>query len=140
MRLTSFVWHSSHSSVFSVAKSLKSSIRCRAWYMTYRIEFIETQLFTRLVYDPLDDAEYADVQLSLILDSGIGSVVPGSGGVRKLRWKTKGRGKRGGVRVIYYWRNHAGEIWLLTIYAKSQKENISSTVLKRWRQEIEGHE
>ncbi len=51
----------------------------------------------------------------------MGVVIPGSGGVRKLRWCAEGRGKRGGVRVIYYWRTRQGEIWLLTIYAKNER-------------------
>ena len=53
-----------------------------------------------------------------------GTVVPGSGGVRKVRWGLRGRGKRGGIRVIYYWKNADDEIWLLTLYAKNETENI----------------
>ena len=50
------------------------------------------------------------MQWSLALHPGAGDLIPGSGGVRKLRWKADGKGKRGGVRVIYYWRTRAGEI------------------------------
>ncbi len=61
----------------------------------------------------------------------MGDLIPGGGGVRKLRWKADGKGKRGGVRVIYYWRNRAGEIWLLTIYAKNETGNMAAGVLRR---------
>jgi mRNA-degrading endonuclease RelE of RelBE toxin-antitoxin system len=64
--------------------------------------FVETRLFSRLVGDYLDEDEYARLQARLAADPDAGSVVPGSGGVRKLRWGQPGRGKRGGIRVIYY--------------------------------------
>jgi len=63
--------------------------------------FIETRLFTHLLGRYLSDDEYAELQLQLAADPERGAVVPGSGGVRKLRWGVQGRGKRGGVRVIY---------------------------------------
>ena len=65
-----------------------------------------------------------------------GSIVPGSGGVRKLRWGLRGRGKRGGIRVIYYWKTADDEIWLLTLYAKNVQENIPAHLLKQIAQEI----
>lgn len=66
-----------------------------------------------------------------------GEVVPGSGGVRKVRWGKAGRGKRGGVRVIYFNRLSVGEIWLLVLYAKSEAENIPVHVLRQIKEEIE---
>ncbi|MBI5427187.1 MAG: type II toxin-antitoxin system RelE/ParE family toxin [Nitrospinae bacterium] len=66
-----------------------------------------------------------------------GAVIPGSGGCRKLRWKGRGRGKRGGYRVIYFYRGEPEQLWLLTIYAKSEMENISASMLKKWKQEID---
>ena len=74
--------------------------------------FIETSRFTRLVSAHLTEDEYAALQAHLLQHLDQGSVVPGSGGVRKLRWSGSGRGKRGGLRIIYYWRNRAGQIWL----------------------------
>ena len=66
-----------------------------------------------------------------------GEVVPGSGGVRKIRWSKEGAGKRGGVRVIYF--NSANkETWLLTMYAKSERENISAHELKKIKEAING--
>ncbi len=67
----------------------------------------------------------------------VGDVVPGSGGVRKVRWRLVGRGKRGGVRVIYLNRLAAGEIWLLLLYAKSEAESIPANVLRQIKEEIE---
>ena len=61
---------------------------------------------------------------------------PGSGGVRKLRWAMSGTGKRGGVRVIYYFKKQDDEIWLLTIYSKSEIENIPANILKQIAEEI----
>jgi hypothetical protein len=66
-----------------------------------------------------------------------GDVIPGSGGCRKVRWSRAGSGKRGGVRVIYFTRFAAGEIWLLLLYAKSDRATIPGHLLKAVREEIE---
>jgi len=66
--------------------------------------FVETKLFTKLVQEYLSDDEYAALQQSLIVSPEAGDVIPGSGGVRKVRWSVAGRGKRGGIRVIYFSR------------------------------------
>lgn len=92
--------------------------------------FIESPLFSRLIYDYLVDDEYAALQRYLAGDPEAGAIVKGSGGVRKLRWARAGGGKSGGVRVIYFARTKQGEIWLLTIYAKSARDNIPGHVLK----------
>jgi hypothetical protein len=102
------------------------------------ISFIETKLFTRLVQDYLSDDEYAALQQALLADPGAGAVIPGSGGVRKLRWGVAGRGKRGGIRVIYFLRTRHGQIWMLTLYAKNVAESISASVLKKIKDEIDG--
>jgi hypothetical protein len=99
--------------------------------------FVETKLFTRLVGEYLSDDEYFRLQATLAKDPEAGAVIPESGGVRKLRWALPGRGKRGGLRVIYYLRSREGVIWLLTLYSKSVAENIPTSVLRRIRQEIE---
>ena len=68
------------------------------------MEFIETSLFTRLIYDYLSEEEYLGLQVCLLGNPESGKIVPGSGGVRKLRWAVRGKGKSGGIRVIYYWK------------------------------------
>ena len=106
-------------------------------YHAAMYSFIETKLFTRLVDDYLSDDEYRELQETLIADPASGDVVPGSGGVRKLRWRAAGRGKRGGFRIIYFARVAKGVIWMLTIYPKNVAENIPAHVLREIRKEVE---
>jgi hypothetical protein len=102
------------------------------------ISFVETKLFTRLVQEYLSDDEYSALQQALLSDPEAGAIIPGSGGVRKLRWAVAGRGKRGGIRVIYFLRTRHGQIWMLTLYAKNVAESISAKVLKQIKDEIDG--
>jgi mRNA-degrading endonuclease RelE of RelBE toxin-antitoxin system len=99
--------------------------------------FIETRLFSKLVLEYLSDEEYGSLQQALIRDPDAGPVIPGSGGVRKLRWAAPGRGKHGGYRIIYYVKRTNGVIWLLTMYPKNVAENIPAVVLRRIRQEVD---
>ena len=100
-------------------------------------EFIETPFFTKAISHYLEDDEYAKLQHYLNEQPDAGVVVPGSGGVRKLRWGSEGRGKRGGLRVIYYLRSARGEIWMLTIYGKNVRENIPAHMLKQIKESID---
>lgn len=102
------------------------------------LTFIETKLFTSLIQQYLADDEYAALQQALAATPDIGDLIRGSGGVRKLRWGVAGRGRRGGVRVIYYLRSHRGEVWMLTVYTKSEEASIPSHVLKKIKEEIDG--
>jgi hypothetical protein len=101
------------------------------------ITFVELPHFTRHVYDYLTEEAYLGLQFHLIYHPNAGDLVKGSGGCRKLRWSAEGRGKRGGVRVIYYYRRTRGEMWMLTIYAKNETGAIPGHVLRRLREEIE---
>lgn len=102
------------------------------------ISFVETKLFTRLVARYLSEDEYSSLQQRLLADPEAGDVVRGSGGVRKLRWGLAGRGKRGGVRLIYFLRLNQGQIWMLTLYPKNVAESIPAHVLKQIKDEIDG--
>jgi mRNA-degrading endonuclease RelE of RelBE toxin-antitoxin system len=99
--------------------------------------FIETRLFTRLVREYLDDDEYRELQKVLMDNPETGNIIPGSGGLRKVRWRAPGRGKRGGYRVIYYARLKQGVILMLTMYPKNVAENIPAHVLRQIRKEVE---
>ncbi|SRR6266496_3088386 len=101
------------------------------------ISFVETRLFTRLVNEYLSDDDYARLQQTLARSPEQGEIIRGSGGVRKMRWSVAGRGKRGGIRVIYFLRKRQGEIWLLTLYAKNVAATIPAHVLRQIRNEIE---
>src|SRR5947209_11271220 len=106
-------------------------------YNAPRFSFIETKLFTRLVQDYLTDEEYRELQALLCEQPEAGDVIPGSGGVRKLRWGAPGRGKRGGYRVIYFVKPARNVIWMLTMYPKNVADNIPAAVLRKIRNEVE---
>lgn len=96
--------------------------------------FIELPIFSRYAADYFTDDELAELQLSLVKDPKKGDVVQGTQGVRKLRWSRSSTGKRGGVRVLYYAQDLKGRIWLLTVYAKSARENIATSTLNALRE------
>ena len=101
------------------------------------VTFVETKLFTQLVLDYLSDDEYAAMQQFLVVNPEAGDVIPASGGVRKLRWGVAGRGKRGGLRVIYFLRRRNDEVWMLTLYAKNVADNIPAKLLKKIKEAID---
>jgi mRNA-degrading endonuclease RelE of RelBE toxin-antitoxin system len=98
--------------------------------------FIETTTFSRLVQEYLSDDEYRALQAHLVRAPDAGAVIPGSGGVRKLRWAPRGRGKRGGYRIIYYVQRKHGVIWMLTVYDKKVTDSIPFSTLRKIREEI----
>ncbi len=93
--------------------------------------FIESSAFQRVCPVYLDDDEYAELQQFMMQNPKAGQVVPGSGGVRKLRWARPGVGKRGGLRVIYYVRYEPNEFWMLAVYAKAKVDNVPPHILKQ---------
>jgi len=99
--------------------------------------FIETSVFTKLLPNYLTDEDYGGLQTYLLQKPDAGSIVKGSGGVRKVRWAPSGKGKSGGVRVIYYWKKSDHEIWMLTLYSKSEKATISGHILKQIAEAID---
>ena len=101
------------------------------------MQIVETSVFTRLINDLMDDDSYRMLQLELIRDPEKGAIIPGSGGLRKVRWKLKGHGKRGGIRVIYYWAVSRGKILMLYVFPKNVRADISKGQLEALRQIVE---
>ena len=101
------------------------------------IIFIETAVFTRQIAALLDDDEYSAFHRALAEDPEAGDVIPGTGGLRKIRMAAKGHGKRGGARVIYYYFTSASQIALLLAYAKNEAEDLTATQKRALKQVIE---
>jgi mRNA-degrading endonuclease RelE of RelBE toxin-antitoxin system len=101
------------------------------------MEFEELPTFTRQMMALMDDDEFAQLQAALGSRPEAGKVIPHGAGLRKLRWAGRGRGKRGGLRVIYYWWVSESLISLPALYAKSRKDDLSAAELKQLRQVIE---
>lgn len=99
-------------------------------------EFIESSVFAKYVHDYLTEEEYAGLQWYLSSHPDAGDVIPASGGCRKLRWGAHDKGKRGGVRVIYYGVTEHGHIWLLAIYAKSRQANLPANVVRLLKEQV----
>jgi len=93
------------------------------------VEFIETPIFTKQITDLLDDADYRQLQVTLAIQPNSGDVIRGGGGLRKIRWSAQGRGKRGGIRVIYY-KIEEDQIYMLFAYPKNKQEDLTSEQLK----------
>ena len=90
--------------------------------------FFETPLFTRLLPDYLDDEAYSELQQTLAAKPEAGDVMPGTGGFRKIRWADprRGKGKRGGLRIIYYYLTEDHQIWLFTLYDKDEVTDLTA--------------
>ncbi len=99
--------------------------------------FIETSVFTRRVIRLLSPEEYRLLQVFLALHPEAGALIPGSGGLRKLRWSGKGKGKRGGTRLIYYWEPSQGTIYLVFIFAKNERVDLTPYQLRLLREALE---
>jgi len=96
--------------------------------------FIESAAFDRVRAVYFDDEDYSELQEFMMRHPEAGKVVPGSGGVRKLRWKREAAGKRGGLRVVYFVRYRPNEMWMLAVYAKSRRENIPGHIIKQLKE------
>ncbi|MFN7982482.1 MAG: hypothetical protein U0Q11_11535 [Vicinamibacterales bacterium] len=93
------------------------------------MEFIEAPVFTALHRRYMDDDVYRALQSHLAEAPEAGDVMPGTGGFRKLRWAEAGRGKgkRGGLRVIYYYFPDDDQVWLVTLYGKGEVADLNAT-------------
>lgn len=92
---------------------------------------VETPVFTRRVLDILSDDEYKDLQVFLAANPAAGDIIPGSNGLRKLRWSIKGKGKRGGSRIIYYWVKPKDTLLMLFVFKKNEQSDLTVDQLKR---------
>jgi hypothetical protein len=105
------------------------------------VKFVETTVFTRRLTGVLTDDEYRRLQEALLRRPSQGNVIEGTGGIRKLRWAQQGRGKRGSLRVIYYWHTKRELFLMLFLYRKNEQGDLTSEqrqlFAKVVRQEIE---
>jgi len=100
------------------------------------MELIETPIFTRRIARILSDNEYRNMQWALAINPELGSVIPGGGGLRKLRWRISGKGKRGGARIIYYVYVRDQKIYLIYPYKKSDQDDLTHDQLKMLREHV----
>jgi mRNA-degrading endonuclease RelE of RelBE toxin-antitoxin system len=101
------------------------------------VVIVETPIFTKQVLDTLSADEYRLFQQTLVEHPDAGTTIVGSGGLRKLRWSAEGRGKRGGVRVIYYWFTARDTILLLFVYPKNVQDDLTPEQLRQLRTIVE---
>ena len=101
------------------------------------MEFLETPVFTKQVWDLFSDDEYRELQAHLVQHPDVGAIIQESGGLRKIRWAVKGQGKRGGVRVIYYWVVTQDLVYMIYVYPKTKQSDLSPDQLKMLRRTVE---
>lgn len=103
------------------------------------MEFIEGPAFTRHLPHYLNEESYRDLQVKLAVNPDLGDVMPGTGGFRKLRWADarRGKGRRGGLRIIYYNFKFDSQIWLVTLYDKNEAADLTSREKKALKASIE---
>ena len=99
--------------------------------------FIETPVFTRQIIALIPEDAYRELQQDLVFNPTAGDVIPNSGGLRKVRWRSATRGKRGGLRVIYYWYVKDNEMYMLLAYGEGEKDDLSAKELKVLRKLVE---
>lgn len=99
-----------------------------AYNATVKAVFVELPAFERHRGDYLDDAAFGELQLALMKNPEAGEVIEGTGGLRKMRFSDarRGKGKRGGLRVIYYWWRAGMQFWLYTLYDKKQMADLTA--------------
>jgi hypothetical protein len=92
--------------------------------------FIETPIFTKAIDELVDADGYRALQLALLARPNLGPLIPGTIGLRKVRWPRAGGGKRGGLRVIYHWDMRSDTFYLLYVYTKSARDNLTPKQLR----------
>lgn len=104
------------------------------------MEFMEAPAFSRYLSDYLDDEGYRELQRALAREPDLGDLIPGTEGFRKVRWgdKRRGKGRRGGLRVIYYHFVVDHQIWMMTLYGKDEAADLAPREKKALKAAIEG--
>ena len=98
---------------------------------------VETPIFTKRVLEALTDDEYTELQAFIAAHPEAGAIIPGSHGLRKLRWTVSGKGKRGGTRIIYYWLKPKYTILMLFMFKKNERSDLTKDQLKKLRAIVE---
>jgi len=98
---------------------------------------IETSIFTKRIKELMKDEEYQDLQNTLVTHPEEGKLIQGSGGLRKIRWGIASRGKRGGIRAIYYFANSKNQIFMLMVYAKNERSDLTKEQLSLLNKVVE---
>ena len=103
------------------------------------MELFESSLFTKYVSAYLSEEDYRSLQNYLVFNPEAGDLIQGTGGFRKLRWidSSRGKGKRGGTRIIYYYFDQHQQIWLMTIYNKTEASDLTPAEKKTLKAAIE---
>jgi hypothetical protein len=103
------------------------------------MEFVEAPAFTRYLSDYLSDDAYRELQTRLAANPGFGDLMPGTGGFRKMRWADarRGKGRRGGLRIIYFYFPSDHQIWLMTLYDKSEAADLTAKEKKALKAAME---
>ena len=109
----------------------------RQWRTLEPVVIIETRAFTKRIDTLLTPDEYRALQLELVARPLAGTVIPGTGGLRKLRWVAPGRGKRGGLQVIYYYAASPAQILLLFVFAKNERSDLTPAQRAKLRAIVE---
>lgn len=101
--------------------------------------FVELPLFQRLRDEYFDDESFKDLQNELMKNPEAGDVIQGTGGLRKVRYgdERRGKGKRGGLRIIYFWKDADDQFWLFTVYDKDQADDLTPDQRKALKQRLQ---
>lgn len=102
------------------------------------MEIIETSIFTKKICELLNDEQYKELQNHLVENPSSGDIIKGSGGLRKLRWKSSEKGKRGGLRNIYYYYEHKHQLYMIYVYKKNKQEDLTQKQIQLLRKEFLG--
>lgn len=118
-------------------RDLRIDVKTR-YHMSVKAVFVELPAFERHRADYLDEDAFLRLQRLLMLNPEAGDVIPGSGGLRKLRFadERRGKGKRSGLRVIYYWWDTGSEFWLFTVFNKDEMSDLTATERKALKEMI----